>query len=326
MNNPVADIIQKARSFLFSNLNKQLLVFLFFLALSSIFWLLQTLNESYDKEVTIGLKITDVPQNVVITTDLPDTVRITLHDKGYALLAYATRLERPLCFSFKQYANTTTGKGSIPMADVQKLFTKDMLSSTQVVSVKPDKFVFAFNYGESKKVPIRMQGNFIPADNYYLAQTSFTPESVRVYGNRHQLDTLHYVMTEFFEAKNFEDTLSKTVHLQAIRGMKIVPGQVRVTLRADILTEESMEVPITAVNTPEGKNIRFFPNKVKVTFQVGASKVRLIKPSQFLVVADYNEIAKQPAEKCNIRLRTMPNTVTKPQLELHQVDYILEQK
>ena len=44
---------RKVRRFLFSNLNKQFLIFLFFLFLSSIFWLIMTLNGTYEKEIKI---------------------------------------------------------------------------------------------------------------------------------------------------------------------------------------------------------------------------------------------------------------------------------
>lgn len=326
MNNPLFDIWKKTSSFLFSNLNKQLLVFLFFLALSSIFWLLMTLNESYEQEIAVPVEITQVPKNVVITSELTDTLHVTLHDKGYALLSYASKLHDPIEISFSQYANTSTGKGSIPVSNLQKVIAGKLLASTQIVSIKPEKLEFTFNYGESKRVPIRLQGYVVPAENYYLAQTTFAPESVLVYGNRQDLDTLDCVYTEFLEARNFEDTLSQEVYLKSLRGMKIMPRRVKVTFHADILTEESIEVPVTAVNVPEGKGFRFFPSKVKVNFQVGARKVRTLKPQHFSVVADCKEIIKNPAEKCNIRLRTAPNIVLNPRLEVGQVDYIIEQR
>ena len=44
------------KNFLFSNMNKQFLVFLFFLLLSAIFWLIITLNETYEKELKIPVR------------------------------------------------------------------------------------------------------------------------------------------------------------------------------------------------------------------------------------------------------------------------------
>ena len=41
------------REFFFSKANKELFLFIFFLVLSGIFWLITTLNETYEKEFTI---------------------------------------------------------------------------------------------------------------------------------------------------------------------------------------------------------------------------------------------------------------------------------
>ena len=57
------------RNFLFSWLNKEFLVFLFFLLLSGIFWLLMTLNETYEKEYYVAVRLSNVPKNIVLTSN-----------------------------------------------------------------------------------------------------------------------------------------------------------------------------------------------------------------------------------------------------------------
>ena len=71
---------QIIRDSLFSNTNKEFLIFLFFLALSGFFWLFLALSESYEKEFAIPVTITDVPKNIMLTSDETDTVRITIRD------------------------------------------------------------------------------------------------------------------------------------------------------------------------------------------------------------------------------------------------------
>ena len=76
------------RKFLLAFANKKFLIFLFFLFLSTIFWLSIALNEVVEKEISVPIRLVNVPQNAVITTPLPDSVRVTLRDKGFALLSY----------------------------------------------------------------------------------------------------------------------------------------------------------------------------------------------------------------------------------------------
>ena len=45
----LTQIFKVVRNFLFSSVNKEFLIFLFFLFLSSVFWLMMTLNETNEK-------------------------------------------------------------------------------------------------------------------------------------------------------------------------------------------------------------------------------------------------------------------------------------
>ena len=131
------------RSFLFSSKNKQFLIFLFFLILSGIFWLMGTLNETYDEEFPVAVRLVGVPKNVVITTPLTDTVRVTVHDKGFMLLGYATsRRFRPVVLKFDTYADGETGHGIVPMVDIQRQIRQQLFSSSTISGIKSDRLDF----------------------------------------------------------------------------------------------------------------------------------------------------------------------------------------
>ena len=53
----ISILFRKLRQFLFSNLNKQFLIFLFFFFLSGVFWLIMTLNDTYEKEIKIPVRV-----------------------------------------------------------------------------------------------------------------------------------------------------------------------------------------------------------------------------------------------------------------------------
>ena len=109
------------KNFLFLFVNKEFLIFLFFLALSGIFWLLATLNESYEKELRIPIRLINVPKNVVITSENADTLSVTVKDKGFTLLAYMSNKRLPLNINFETYANKITSKGTVSVAELTKL-------------------------------------------------------------------------------------------------------------------------------------------------------------------------------------------------------------
>lgn len=314
------------KSFLFGFVNKEFLIFLFFLALSCVFWLLMTLNESYEKELRIPIRVSAVPKNVVITSQNQDTITILVKDKGFVLLAYITNKQMPVSVNFETYSNKTTGKGVVTASELMKLIAQQLYGSSRITSLKPDKMEFYFNYGQSKRVPVKLIGRIRPADTYYLAARKINPAYVTVYANEDVLDSIKSVATTELNVVNFADTVIRNVPLKTMKGMKVSPASVRVSLFPDVLTEETLEVPITAINMPEGKVLRTFPSKVGVHFSVGASLFREVKAEQFKVLADYNELVSHPSDKCNLYLRAYPHTVSKCYLVTRKVDYLIEQQ
>ncbi len=317
---------QKAKDFLFSLLNKQFFVFLFFLATSFVFWFLITLNQTYEQEFPCAVHLSGVPENVVITTDVSDTVYVTVRDKGFLLLPYyASHRLRPLSLPFATYSTRQSGRGQVPLADLRKLIAKQLLSSAQITSVKADNLDFYYNFGQKKEVKVALQGNIVPSKNYYLAQVHFSPERITIYADDAMLDTITTVQTSYLNIVGFSDTVTRTVQLKPVKGVKMVPQTVKVSFCPDVLTEESAEVPVTIINKPDGVTLRTFPQRVKVNFTVGASMYRTINLEEFRVVVDYNEVASHPSDKCTLHLAAKPHGVSNVKLDIAKVDYLIEQ-
>ena len=316
---------QIVSDFVFSNTNRDFLVFLFFLGLSGIFWLSLTLNETYEREFSIPVSVVDIPKNAVLTSDEVDTVKMTIRDKGIVLVAYQygdylNRLRIP----FKNYTRNN-GSGSVPASELQKLVYQNLVSSSKITACKPDKLEFFYNYGTHKKVPVRWSGRVIPEELYFISRVDYSPDSVTVYASDEKLDSINIIYTETLNYANFRDTLSITCHLAKLKGVKVVPDKVKINFFTDVLTEENIEgVPIQGINLPEGKVLRTFPAKVTVSFVTGVSVFRNLRPEDFTIVADYNEIKRHPSEKCRITLKNVPPGISRARLDVTLVDYLIE--
>lgn len=327
MEKRLTQIINMVRNFLFSSANREFLTFFFFLVLSTIFWLMTALNETYEREIGVPAYLVNIPKNVVVTSDMEDTVRVTVRDKGFALLAYTYGEGiRPINVNFQSAITRQSGYGVVSSQELMKMINQRFSGSSKIVQVKPDRLDFHYNYGLSRQVSVKMSGHVVPGKSFYLARTRFWPDKVTVYGSKQALDSLRFVKTVPINITNFNDTVLRTVALETIKGVKIVPNTVRIGLYPDILTEENIEVPIMAINMPEGKVLRTFPQRVTVNFIVGASMFRSISPEQFAVVVDYNEIIDHPSDKCSIHLRETPQGVRNARLKMTQVDYLIEEQ
>lgn len=315
------------RNFLFSNVNKQFLIFVFFLFLSGIFWLIITLNETYEKDVKIPARVIGIPKNVVITSPDVDTIRATIRDKGWVVMMYlySDRLGT-IQIPFKTY-DRGRGTGSVSNNDLKRIVEQHLEVSSKVIAVKPDRFEFSYNNGECRRVPVRWAGRVIPDQLYFISQVEYLPDSVDIYASTEKLDSIRAVYTEALNFVNFRDTLTVDCHLSHIDDVKIVPDQVRIRFHTDVLTESTMSnIPIHCINLPPGKLLRTFPRYAKVHFVAGASQLRTLRADDFKVVADFRDIMLNHQDKCNLTLREVPHGISHAVLDTKQVDYLIEEE
>lgn len=315
------------RDFLFSRTNKELLIFVFFIALSGIFWLSMTLNETYEQEFSIPVTVVGVPKNVVLTSEETDTIRMTIRDKGITLAAYMYGdMLKNVKINFKPYAHSN-GTGIVTTSELQKIVYQHLVSSSKIISTKPDKLEFFYNYGANKRVPVRWTGRVIPEDLYFISRVKYYPDSVDVYASQTLLDSISVVYSEHLNYVNFRDTLVVNANLEKIKGVKMVPDHIKMEFFTDVLTEEKLDgIPVEGINMPPGKILRTFPMKVTVSFVTGVSVYRSLKPEDFTIVADYDEIAANPSEKCRIYIKKSPPGISRVHLNINEVDYLIEEQ
>ncbi|MDE7456257.1 MAG: YbbR-like domain-containing protein [Prevotella sp.] len=320
-------IRDNVRNFLFSNMNKQFLIFAFFLLLSGVFWLIITLNETYEKEIQIPMRVANIPKRVVLISAPVDTVRVTVRDNGWVILNYLYGKKIGVVNANFRTFDKGHGRGSISGSDIRRLIEQQLELSTKIISIKPERLDFAYNNGEYKRVPVRWAGRIIPDQLFFISQVEYMPDSVDIYASRQKLDSIQAIYTEPLNYANFRDSLIVDCRLSHMNDVKVVPERVRIGFYTDVLTEESIDgVPIVCLNLPEGKVLRTFPAKVSIHFVAGVSRIRTLNPEEFTVVADYREIEQEHSEKCNIYLRNVPQGISRATLSVNQVDYLIEEE
>lgn len=320
-------IIIKIKDFLLGRKNREFLIFLFFFALSAVFWLLQTLNETFETEVVVPLKLNNVPSNLIITSDLPDELHVTVQDKGSILMKYLYGQPlTPVTVDYKNYDfGGMAGRVQVQEAEVRRAIAAQLFSSTRIQSIKPDTLEFFYNRGLKKKVPVLISGVIEPAQQYYLRHVVAKPDSVVVFAPSSILDTLQAAYTQNFYQAGLVESKNLQIPVRPIRGAKFIPDVLDVQIDVDISTEKTVEVPIVGVNFPADKDLRTFPSKVKVTFKVGSKSYKSITADDFVLVISYEELINNESSKIPLHLKSIPEGVSSVRIHPSEVDYLLEQ-
>ena len=272
-------VLLKIRYFMLSQRCREYLIFLFFTLVSFGFWALQTLDEVFQTDFRIPIRLKNVPKDIVLTAEFPEDIQVQVEDRGTVLLNYMLgRTFFPVTFDFQDYQE----KGPrviIPTNELQKRISSQLNVSTRLLSMKPDTLEYIYATGMSKLVPVRLSGTVGAGRQYYLSDTIFKPDSVLAYAPEGVLDTITAAYTQPVKQENVSDTLRQQVSLLARRGVKFVPASIEMILPVDIYTEKTVEVPLHGVNFPADKVLRAFPSKVQITFQVGLKRFRSINAS-----------------------------------------------
>lgn len=320
-------IIIKIKDFLLGRKNREFLIFLFFFVLSAVFWLLQTLNETFETEVVVPLKLNNVPSNLIITSDLPDELHVTVQDKGSILMKYLYGQPlTPVTVDYKNYDfGGMAGRVQVQEAEVRRAIAAQLFSSTRIQSIKPDTLEFFYNRGLKKKVPVLISGVIEPAQQYYLRHVVAKPDSVVVFAPSSILDTLQAAYTQNFYQAGLVESKNLQIPVRPIRGAKFIPDVLDVQIDVDIYTEKTVEVPIVGVNFPADKDLRTFPSKVKVTFKVGSKSYKSITADDFVLVISYEELINNESSKIPLHLKSIPEGVSSVRIHPSEVDYLLEQ-
>lgn len=315
------------KNFLLGPKNKEFLIFLLFFFVSAAFWLLQSLNEEFEVRLKVPLKLEHVPSDVVITSELPQELSVAVKDKGTVLVRYLYGTElAPVRVDYGDYdRGEPGGRVSVQLADVLKKVQAQVLSSTQIVSVKPDTLEYFFSKGARKKVPVRLSGSVSTSPEYYLQRIGFVPDSVEVLAPEAILDTITEAPTVPVYLEGLEADKKVVLGLHRARGAKFIPDRVEMNAKVDLYTEKTVAVPVIGINFPGSKDLRTFPSKVNITFRVGMSRFKDITEDDFVLAVTYEELLKVDSTKLKLHLKSMPAGVSNVRIEPPEVDYLIEQ-
>lgn len=318
-------IWKKIRSFLLSEQCKEVLVFLFFVLVSFVFWMLNTLDDTYKTEFRVPLRLKEVPKEVVLTTDFPDNARVTVEDRGTVLLNYMLgRTFYPITFDFSDFSQTGNHV-RIPKDELVKRISSQLNASTKLIAIQPDTLDFMYAQGEAKKLPVRLQGHLEAGRQYYVSHVFFSPDSVMAYAPHEILDTLTAAFTNWVAVSNLTDTVKKRIQIRPLRGVKFIPSHAEMTVCADMYSEKTVEVPIVGINFPANKMLRTFPAKVQVTFQVGLKRFKSVSADEFFIGVTYEDVLRNKDGKLPLMVKSFPDYVSHIRIAPASVEYLIEQ-
>lgn len=318
-------VLKEIRSCLRRMSSREFLIFLLFVGVSFCFWVIKTLQLDYETEIVIPLKLKNVPQDVMITAELPEELQVSIKDKG-TVLFYNYFMSRfsAVAIDFEDY-KYQGNYVALSASDLKTRIDKQLKASTSIVTILPDTIDFVYTKAKAKTVPIALKGTIKAASKYQIADTILSQDSILVYAPPYLLSRIDTIYSKHQYLIDLQDKTTLDVELQKVKGARFSPQTIKVTLPVDVITEKVVDVPILAENFPLGKRLSTFPSSVKVHFNVGASKYKEIKSSDFVIVLSYDSLRHSTSNKVSLEISIAPKGISNITLNPSTVEYLIEQ-
>ncbi len=319
-----SETTKKLKSLLFT---WDTVIFLFFLALSTAFWFVHSLDKLRETTLRIPIEYMGIPDDVALEDELPDRINIEVRDLGATLLKYKRRNTVPIALDVERVF-FTKGRVVIGQDELRNRLSQYVFPTTAVLSVSPDSIVFNYNKLVSKTVPIELKGEVKIASQYLLSdKVQIEPSKVKVYGPKSIIDTLSVVYTEKFDQKAVSDTVETDLKLdRPLKGVKYEFDDVKVKVFTEMFTENKMEAGITIINRPHNVHVRLFPQTVTVTYNVGLSNFNKVRNEDIQVVFDYNEAKELNKRRYTLQLNNDSKIISNVRISPERVEFLLEEQ
>lgn len=304
-------------------LNRNFLVFLVFLAISICFWWLKTLRETTTYTQEFNVTISNLPNEIIVTSGKPDKVRVTLNCTGSDLLKYKmVNHSYTINLNYKTLEKTRS-KLSMDNVTLRRLVSRELNNSLKIASIYPNQIEMTYAKGTYKRAPIIFKGQVKADKQHVLCGIELLTEVAKVYAPEDIYDNITCVYTEPLNLKNIQDTTVTRVALTSINNVKIVPDSIDVRICVDLYTEASIQSPILCANIPRNKVLRFFPSKADIKYRVSAKNDKEIKETDFVIFVDYNKIKKNDTF-ATLELGSHPDFVSNVRFNPEKVEFVIE--
>ena len=301
---------------------RSILLYLFFVVISAIFWSFLTFNSDVQLELEVPIEISK-PNNVHLLNKVPDTLTVTVKDRGYRFFSYLFHKSPKITLRLSDYSDGNSSF-KIDQSHLKKALASVLNKQATIVSVLPESINIKFTDLPGKKVPVKTDIVVEPREDYtqYGALIQ-SQDSVLVFSDAKTLSEINEVYTYHVEELNLTDTLRRRVTIAPINGAVVEPRSIDIIVPIEKLKQQTRSVKIAVRNAPAGVKMLLFPSDVEVKYLSPVS--RITEDAGITAVVDYNSVDfNSPSNKVKVMIGEVPAAYQDVRFSNDSVEYIIE--
>ena len=256
---------------------KQVLLYLLFVALSTLLWFLNKLNHEYTIEVARTILLDNTPFGLRVVDAQNNQITYRIKGHGYALMsyrgwAYTSPIHINYRDSLRRFSSFHLNGATLSRQDLTTILSRHLPSDLQLIDIISDSLSFQFGWQLEKRLPIHANINYSLADQCMLVKPiELSEDSVNVIGTKDLLESLTAIETVNTELGTLTTSRTTTIPLAIPIGLSTSRNTVDLTLSVEQYTEKTLHVPIAVHNDTDSLHLKLIPAAVDVVCNIPLS-------------------------------------------------------
>lgn len=303
-------------------------VFSLFLVCSFLAWSISNLSESYESRVNFALTYRNVPDTLLLGKNTVNTLEAKIRTSGFRLL-YFNFVKKRMDIDL---AKTIYEKGRyfISEEDMKKQLERQFSQSVSLLDLDGNGLLVDLYQAMSKKLVVIPKVDIQFRPNHILeGKFIATPDSIEVKGLKNEIEPLDHVETEHLVLNDVSSDFSQNALLVFPNEQEnsiFFENKVTVSGKVVRFSEKVLQVPVKAINFPEGYRVKLFPDIISLICKASVEDLQDISPEDFVIIADYKQLEDQADSQLPLQVAKKPRTIYGVRLQEGEVNFILEKE
>jgi YbbR domain-containing protein len=237
-------------------------------------WIFARLEADYTKELRLGLDLSLLPQDYVVSSKSIDSVSVEIRGKGKVLIQLAKKKPRillPLKDMHEGVERLRIGPENVIVPE-----------QLQVKSLDPYQIELKIEPRTKRKIKIIVPVEGFPAKNFAISSIDFD-NAAYLYGTREAVSGINQLFSEPLNVDGLSETVERELVIQHpdTAGLFVEPPKVKVKVKVESETTVVMRgLPVRIEGKPVSGQAYLLNKEVELTLKGPVSMLRGISPAK----------------------------------------------
>ena len=310
--------------------NKKLSTYALFLFISLSFWFLSMLSKQHETTLKVPLIYSNFPADKLVSAPVANFVEVRVKAPGFSILFYNLFNFSKLSLDIDK-ANTKPNKGGSEvfwiMNAKRKAVVEIISTSMELLDISPERLVIPFSDKAKKKVAIKLNQTIsLKPEIWFANPIILIPDSVMIYGEKQQLDTIDFIDTEELLLTDVsESNNNNKVSLSIPEQIQCKIKNIDVIIEVEPFVEQLIEYKVQVMNMKKGYTIKLFPEAVQVTLRAPKDKYSMLQTDFLTLKVDASLISSENST-LDVEVENLPSFIQLQRVYPSRLEFLLIKK